>query len=124
MITIRLLVLIFSFSVLSTPAKPDDFDIIKKRVVDELLKSPIDDAAVEEIIHQMNEDGSFQGINYADLSRTAGFPQRYHTSNLVYLAKAYKSKSSDYYKSKKLKETIVRGLQYWVDHDFFGDNWH
>jgi chondroitin AC lyase len=36
----------------------------------------------------MNEVGSFQGINYDDLSRTAGFPHRFHTENLVYMAKA------------------------------------
>ncbi len=124
MIKTALLILIFCFSVLSTPAKADDFDIIKERVVNELLKTEVEDATVEEIIHTMNADGSFQGINYADLSRTGGFPHRHHTSNLVTLAQAYKIKPSDYYKSKKLKATIVRGLTYWVDHDFFGDNWH
>ncbi|TNF44587.1 MAG: chondroitin lyase, partial [Bacteroidetes bacterium] len=72
----------------------------------------------------MNDDGSFQGIDYDDLSRTAGFPHRRHTENMVYLAKAYKTKSSDYFKSKKVMADIVKELQYWVDHDFFGDNWH
>jgi len=119
-----LLVIIFAFSVSSTNAKPDDIEIVKERVVAELLKSTIDDVQVETIINKMNEDGSFQGINYTDLSRTAGFPQRYHTYYLVYLAKAYKIKKSKYYKKKKLKEVITRGFKYWVDNDFFGDNWH
>ena len=108
----------------SSHAKPDDFEIIKERVVAELLKTGIDDSRVETIISSMKEDGSFQDINYEDLSRTAGFPQRRHTSNLVYLAQAYKIRNSKYYKSRKLREIIGRGLKYWVDHDFFGDNWH
>ncbi|MEM8968907.1 MAG: chondroitin lyase, partial [Bacteroidota bacterium] len=121
----RLLLLLLCFSLYSTHAKePSDFEIIKSRVVNELLKTEIDNARVEEIVQAMNEDGSFWGINYEDLSRTAGFPQRHHTSNLVYLAKAYQSESSDYYQDKSLKKTINRGLKYWVDNDFFGDNWH
>jgi chondroitin AC lyase len=121
----RLLLLLLCFSLHSTYAQePDDFTIIKNRVVDELLKTEIDNARVEEIVQAMNEDGSFAGINYEDLSRTAGFPQRRHTANLVYLAQAYQSQSSDYYQDQALKESITRGLKYWVDNDFFGDNWH
>lgn len=72
-------------------ATADDFRIIKDRVIAELMKSPVDDGHVEALLRQMNEDGSFAGINYKDLSRTAGFPQRDHTSHLVDLARAYKS---------------------------------
>jgi chondroitin AC lyase len=124
--TIRttLSIIIFVLFSLPTNAKTDDFEIIKRRVLAELMKSDLDDGRVETIIDKMNEDGSFQGLNYKDLSRTASFPQRQHTYDLVYLAKAYKKKSSKFYKSKKLKEIIIRGLKYWVDNDFVGDNWH
>lgn len=115
---------LFLFTTFTIQAKPDDFAIIKKRVVDELLKTEIDDQRVESIMKNMNEDGSFKGINYEDLSRTAGFPHRRHTYDLVYLAQAYKIKSSKYYKSNKVKESITRGLKHWVEHDYFGDNWH
>lgn len=119
-----LLIVISVLVVVSADAKPDDFEIVKERVVAELLKTSIDDDRAETIINKMNEDGSFQDINYTDLSRTAGFPQRNHTYNLVYLAKAYKSKTSSFYKSKKLKKHITNGFKYWVDNDFVGDNWH
>src|SRR5690606_37615064 len=102
----------------------DDFDIIRKRVVDELMKTPVDDSHVEEILSRMLPDGSFRDINYTDLSRTAGFPHRRHTSDLVYLAKAFKSRQSKYYKSRSLKQKITTSLKHWVDHDYFGDNWH
>lgn len=118
-----LFVLILAIS-LSAISKQDDFSIIKERVVAELLKTSIDDDQVTAILDKMNEDGSFGDINYVDLSRTAGFPHRRHTSNLVYLSKAYKTKTSSYYKGKKLKERITISYKYWVDHDFFGDNWH
>ena len=109
---------------LSLMATPDDFDIIKTRVIGELMKSDVDDSRVASILEKIKEDGSFTGINYEDLSRTAGFPHRQHTYQLVYMALATKKKTSRYFKSKKLKTTIIKGLGYWVEHDFFGDNWH
>ena len=108
----------------TSQAAQDDFLIIKQRVVTELMKTPIDDKLIQPILDRMNEDGRFKNIDYADLSRVAGFPHRRHTSDLVYLAKAYKSKGSSYYKSKKLKERITTSLKYWAANDFFGDNWH
>src|SRR5688500_4049103 len=116
---IILLLLFFSPAV-----KADDFETIKARVVAELMKSNVDDPDVGEILGRMKKDGSFSDINYADLTRTAGFPHRRHTGDLVYLARAYKTKKSGYYRSSKLKKNIITSLKYWVEHDFFGDNWH
>ena len=119
-IYIALVLLITSFS----HAETNDFLTIKSRVVAELMKTEIDDSQVESILSELNEDGSFKGIKYDDLSRNAGFPHRTHTSTLVTLAKAYKTKSSKYFNKKSIKERIILGLKYWVKHDFFGDNWH
>lgn len=104
--------------------KADDFEIIKERIVTKLLKNPTNDYEVHAILDRMAFDGSFLNINYDDLSRTAGFPHRRHTSDLVDLAKAYKSGDSKFHQSRQLKEKIITSLGYWVDHDFVGDNWH
>ena len=105
-------------------AESNDFTIIKERVIAELMRTAIDDSEVKAIVDSMNDDGSFRDINYVDLSRTAGFPQRNHTYRLVYLAQAHKSATSSFYRDALLKEIIERGYKYWVDNDFFGDNWH
>lgn len=105
-------------------AQNDDFVIIKNRVVEELLKERIEDDRVLEILGRMEADGSFSDINYLDLSRTASFPHRRHTADLVYLAKAYQKKSSPFHQDQDLKKRLILSLSYWVDHDFFGDNWH
>jgi len=120
LLALSLLLLVYA----TTFAQKSDIALIKDRVLAELMKSEIEDGRVENVLNNMQEDGSFPDINYADLSRTAGFPHRRHTSDLVYLAKAYKNKASTFYKKKKLKAEIIKGLKYWVDHDFFGDNWH
>ncbi|MDX1284470.1 MAG: polysaccharide lyase family 8 super-sandwich domain-containing protein, partial [Draconibacterium sp.] len=122
--TISLFMLLFFCIASNGFAKSDDFEIIKQRVVAELMKEEVDDGRVEDILSRMKEDGSFININYVDLSRTAGFPHRRHTSDLVALAKAYKSKSSKYFKKKNIKAAIELGLKNWVEHDYCGDNWH
>jgi chondroitin AC lyase len=105
-------------------AQTDDFELIKGRVVDQLKKSAINDESIAAIIEVMNEDGSYKDIKYDDLSREAGFPHGRHTSNLVSLARAYQTVSSRYYQSENIKNLIIRGLEFWVKHDFVGDNWH
>lgn len=124
--TIQFLLSVTCALLLNIPvsAQTDDFAAIKQRVVDELLKSPPSDDQAQAILDRINPDGSFQGIDYSDLSRTAGFPHRRHTYGLVDLAKAYKNPASKFYQSPELKVTITQSLKYWVDNDFFGDNWH
>ncbi len=102
----------------------DDFAVVKQRVVAELMKGEIDPERVEDILSRMQDDGSFSDINYDDLSRRAGFPHRHHTYDLVYLARAYQKSSSPHHLDKQLKQRIVTSLQHWVEHDYFGDNWH
>ncbi|TDB64219.1 polysaccharide lyase family 8 super-sandwich domain-containing protein [Arundinibacter roseus] len=102
----------------------NDVRVIKERIVADLMTTKINDSAVDALLKKMKSDGSFEDIKYDDLSRTASFPQGGHTSNLVYMAKAYKNKSSKFHKNKALKASIENGLSYWVKHDFVGDNWH
>ena len=106
-LTVILIVVLFS---LPAHAERDEFLTVKERVTAELMKAPVDDDRIEAIMDEMNEDGSFRDINYLDLSRTAGFPQRRHTYNLVDLARAYKEKTSSHYKNKMLKLKIDRAL--------------
>ncbi len=105
-------------------AQSSDIKLIKERVVTELLTTQVDDGHVPSILNRISEDGSFSNINYTDLSRTAGFPHRHHTSDLAYLAKAYQQSTSAYFQDQAIKQVIIKGLEYWVKHDFFGDNWH
>ena len=121
--TISLLCLFLTLSNLGN-AQSKDLGIIKQRIVTELMSSKPADSQVETILSKIKEDGSFNDINYSDLSRTASFPHGRHTSDLAYIAKAYKTKTSAFYQSKKLKDAVINGLNFWVKNDFVGDNWH
>ncbi|MCF6358677.1 MAG: polysaccharide lyase beta-sandwich domain-containing protein [Draconibacterium sp.] len=99
-----------------------DFEIIKERVVNELLKSEVDDSRISMLIETLKKDGTWPDINYEDVSRT-GFQHRNHYGNMISLARAYKNKDSKYHKNKKVKNTIELALKNWVDNDYICDNW-
>ena len=105
-------------------AQTNDISIIRQRVIAELFSNPVADNQVETVVAKMKQDGSFPGIDYADLSNIAGFPQQRHLIDLLYLARVYQSKNAKYYHSKQLLETIEKGLNFWAKNDFVGDNWH
>ena len=117
-------ILLLSLLFVSTKAECaiSDIESVKQHVVEALMDSEVDDNEIKLLMNSVREDGTWPGINYTDVSRTA-FEHRYHYSNMVSLARAYKSKSSKYYKKKKVRETIVSALAYWVENDFFCDNW-
>jgi len=121
-ITVFILILVLSTAFSNLCNAQSDFAKIKERVVKELMKSEVDDSRVEKLIETIKEDGTWPGINYEDVSRT-GFEHRNHYGNMVVLARAYNSKSSKFYKNKKVKDSIELALKNWVDHDYFCDNW-
>ena len=123
---VKLFLIFFAavFFAIESSASANDFNLIKERVVNELLRSDVNDESIRAILDIINEDGSFQGIVYEDLTREAGFPHRNHTGNLVQLARAYRSESSRFFQDQDLKKKITQGLKFWTDHDFVGDNWH
>ncbi|PHQ61644.1 MAG: chondroitin lyase [Maribacter sp.] len=107
----------------STPLSAIDHpNKIKKRVINELMKSEVDDSQVALLINSIQEDGGWPGIDYEDVSRT-GFQHYGHAGNLVLLARAYKKKNSEFYKSKEVKKTVELALKNWVDNDYICDNW-
>lgn len=113
-------ILFIAFAI--TGQAKSDIEIIKERVLKEAMKPAVDDAEIAQLIETIKDDGTWPGIDYQNVSRE-GFEHRFHHENMVALARAYKSKSSKFYKKKKVIETINLALKNWVDHDYFCDNW-
>ncbi len=114
-----LLVIFASSGVVSAQ---NDFEVVKQRVVSQIMNTPVNDTTIAEIIKTIDKDGSWPGIDYVDVSRT-GFEHRKHLSNLVEMSLAFNNKESRFNKSKELKQLINLSLKFWCDHDFICDNW-
>ena len=100
----------------------DELQTVKNRVVATLLESEINENAVNNLIATINDDGTWPGINYEDVSRT-GFEHGRHLANMVTLSRAYKSKNSRFRTKRKVKKAIASSLDYWLENDFICDNW-
>ena len=106
----------------SVLAAPSDFDVIKERVLESLTESVVDDQTVETLVNTIQQNGTWPGMDYEDVSRE-GFQHSRHSANMVTLARAYQSKTSKFHKSKKVKNAIELALKNWVENDYICDNW-
>ena len=99
-----------------------DIELIKERILENLMQADVNDTQIRGLVETIRDDGTWPGINYKDVSREA-FEHRYHLDNMVNLARAYKSGSSDYYKNEKVKNVIISALRHWSENDYICDNW-
>lgn len=99
-----------------------DFEVIKQRVLAEILNSQANDDEVAILFETVREDGSWPGINYEDVSNT-GFENRYHLENMREMSLAFNEEESEFYQSEELADLINRALEFWCVHDFFCENW-
>ena len=99
-----------------------DLQIIRRRIVDDLLQVPVDAEKIKHLVAEMQPGGSWPGINYKDTSKT-GFQHSIHLENMLQLARAYKKKDSPFYQDAAVKKTVLAALDFWIAHDFICENW-
>ncbi len=99
-----------------------DIEIIRKRIVDDLLAPSINPDVIRQLVKTIKADGSWPGINYVDTSRTA-FQHREHLEHMVDLSRAYKKTGSPFYQDAQVKKTALSALDFWLAHDFICANW-
>ncbi len=100
----------------------NDFTLVKQRVLDKILDQNVSDQEITKILQSLNEDGSWPGINYEDLSNT-GFQHIIHLQNMEDLSLAFNSPDSRFYNDKEIIESVNRSLAFWVENDFICENW-
>ncbi len=100
----------------------EDLEILRERVVTELLEPAVDERHIENMMDALQEDGSWPDINYEDVSRT-GFEHSRHLENMQELSRAYRKPGSNYRGDPALKHVIGAALDFWLTHDFICDNW-
>ena len=103
------------------PASPD-LEIIRMRVIQDLLAPPVDEVKIMDLIKSIKPDGSWPKIDYKDVSRT-GFEHARHLDNMFDLSRAYKKPDSQWYQDPEAKQAALSALDFWLEHDFICDNW-
>ena len=116
------LLFLFNQSCLLHSQSVADIQIIKNRVVSELMSATVDAEEISDLIVSLQPGGTWPGINYQDVSRT-GFQHGQHLGNLVDLSLAFVKEGSPYYQNENLKSSIDKALNYWLVNDFICENW-
>lgn len=94
-----------------------------KNVLEYYVNQKTDDAKIEGLLSDFQEDGSWSTIDYTNKVR-GGWPVKNHLQHVQILAINYKSKDSKFYNDDNLSKKINKGLDYWLDNDFLSTNWH
>ena len=94
-----------------------DLDIIRKRIIDDLLQPNVAPDNIRQLATTIKPDGSWPGIDYKDTSRT-GFEHRIHLENMVTLGRAWRKN-----KDEEAKKAVSAALDFWLKHDFICQNW-
>lgn len=120
-----------SFAQLETTKSPQktsqenlspDLEIIRKRIIEDLMEPAVNTEEIKRLIQSIQPDGSWPGINYKDTSRT-GFQHSQHLQNMLALSRAYKKPGNEFYQNTAAKKTVSSTLDFWIKHDFICQNW-
>src|SRR5688500_13041224 len=99
-----------------------DLELIRNRVISDLLQPAVDEVHVKSILQAMSPDGSWPDIDYEDVSRT-GFEHARHLQNMLNLSRAFKNPASPFHKNAEMKKAALASLDFWLKNDFICDNW-
>lgn len=119
-----LLLAVFNTTAFATPFPPasNDLQVIRQRIVADLLEPAINSDRIKLLIKTIQPDGSWPDINYKDTTKT-GFQHRIHLENMLDLARAIKKQGSPFYGDAAAKKTVSSALDFWLAHDFICENW-
>lgn len=113
---------ILIISLLKVDAATSEIELLRQKVIAELMAPPVDETTVRELIVSLRPDGTWPGIDYVDVSKT-GFQHTRHLGNMVEMSHAFKKKGTKLQGDKKLKAALFSALDYWLANDFICENW-
>jgi chondroitin AC lyase len=83
----------------------------------------LDELSGETLLELVTSAGAFREVDYADESRGSGWAAFSHLSRLCVLCEHYIGASREPVDKETLRNVILRGLDYWLQHDFANGNW-
>ena len=101
---------------------PTELRQLHRNVLAGILEESADIQEVQMLLAEMLSNGSWANIDYSSKERGAWQP-RQHLSNLLAIAKAYKTIDNKFYQKKEVSTKIHIGLNYWLENDFQCPNW-
>jgi len=119
---IPLILISSSLSVTVSASTHDDVSILIGRLNAEYANAPKNISQISEYIATQQSDGSWKDIEYTDRSRTNWKPAE-HYHRIARCSIFYVNGGDSSVDNQKLLNCILKGLQYWYNHDYASNNW-
>jgi chondroitin AC lyase len=101
---------------------PANLKQLHQNVIDEFLNNSLRTDTLQTICDKLLPNGSWPEIDYTSQQR-GSWPPVFHLSYIQTFARAYQKPESVFYHDPKMRETILKALNYWLDNDFQCPNW-
>lgn len=99
-----------------------DLQVLKKRVLEPFFKKEIQKEKIKKYLKNQLTDGSWKDLNYKHKSPFI-WKTSHHLGRIMKLGLAYKHPDSPFKGDRKVKASILKGMDYWLQHDFKNSNW-
>ena len=103
-------------------SETNDIILLRQQFVKYLIGDVPNDSVVGGLFQQLKANGTWDDINYKS-DRRGSWETLQHLTRLVSLSQAYANPDSRYYENPELLQSILSGLNHWLDEDYVNSNW-
>jgi chondroitin AC lyase len=116
-----IILLVIGFSSSNMKASQSQLSILENNWKNYLLHEEINQEMIPYFFN-LKSDGTWSDLDYTNRQR-GSWPLHAHLFRIIEMAKAYKQKGNNNYKSKKLNKNIHLAYNWWVNKDLVNNNW-
>ncbi len=101
---------------------PSDTAALRNNLIDYFVTHPESDDVVQPHLDRRQPDGTWSDIDYAS-QRRSGWPTCNHLRRILEMARIYRNPDHPLAGSGSLRESIIKALDHWLEHDYRNPNW-
>jgi len=120
---VGLFIIVLLFLLLNNTECHGDVQSITKKIRNNFISENIDDNEINKLLKELNCNGSWNDIDYSDMSVFNWKPVT-HTSRLKTICIAYNKLPSSHYSKQEVKESIYKIINFYIEAKPKSDNWY
>ncbi|MDF7825928.1 polysaccharide lyase family 8 super-sandwich domain-containing protein [Pontiellaceae bacterium B12227] len=100
----------------------DEVPLIRRQFAEYWVQTSSHESSAKRNMKSMRDDGTWADIDYAS-TRRGGWPTLNHLKRVEGMAVVYADQDALLFQSLELRDTIVKGLNHWLEKDYRNPNW-
>jgi chondroitin AC lyase len=100
----------------------DDMEVLQHRLVENILERDVEPEEVRCLADSLSGDGTWEDVDY-DHQRRSGWKTFSHLNRIQSMTIAWRKPTSPLHKDERMLDSILAGLDHWLEHDYSNPNW-